>query len=57
MQSDVKIYKMELTDGFNERVNAFCKAMANPEDGTPPRKLVSTFVYDNKLCLVMELAE
>ena len=57
MQSDVKIFKMELSDGFDARVAAFCKAMANPADGSAPRKLVSTFVFDSKLCLVMELAE
>ena len=57
MPSDVTMYKMPLEEGFEVKVNAFCKQMANPADGSPPKKLVSTFVFGTDLVLVFELAE
>ena len=52
MKSDIYTTRVDLQPGFEQVIKNLCKLQADRDN---PRKLVSTFIYDEKLVLIFEL--
>ena len=52
MKSDLIVEKVDLVPGFELSMKMIATLQASREE---PRKLVSTFVFDNKVIMVFEL--